>query len=244
MSTAPRPPQERSADDPPPDPHDSLATTLAAVARDLYDAEDEDALFARIAELAPGLVPGADHCGITVVRRHHLARAGSSSAVAARVDALQHGAGEGPCAEAVRTHRVQIVPDATVDDRWPALMGRTVAETPVRSFLAHRLFVEDRTFGALNLYAERPDAFDERSLELAALLAAHAAIALVNLQDVHGLRHALAGRDLISTAKGILMAREGVGQQEAFEMLRAASRRSNVPLRDLAAQIVDGVVSR
>ena len=43
---------------------------------------------------------------------------------------------------------------------------------------------------------------------------------------------------VIEQAKGIIMARSRCGQAEAFDILRRASQRSNVPVRDLAAQIV------
>jgi len=43
---------------------------------------------------------------------------------------------------------------------------------------------------------------------------------------------------VIEQAKGIIMAQSRCGAVEAFEMLRQASQRSNIPLRDLAARIV------
>ncbi|MET1036113.1 MAG: ANTAR domain-containing protein, partial [Arthrobacter sp.] len=42
----------------------------------------------------------------------------------------------------------------------------------------------------------------------------------------------------IDLATGILMAQNRCGQQEAFEMLRAASSHRNIKIRDLAEQIV------
>jgi AmiR/NasT family two-component response regulator len=43
---------------------------------------------------------------------------------------------------------------------------------------------------------------------------------------------------VIEQAKGILMAQSGCGPEVAFDLLRRASQRSNVPVRELAAQIV------
>jgi hypothetical protein len=43
---------------------------------------------------------------------------------------------------------------------------------------------------------------------------------------------------VIEQAKGIIMAQSHCGGAQAFDMLRRASQRSNVPVRDLAAQIV------
>jgi hypothetical protein len=43
---------------------------------------------------------------------------------------------------------------------------------------------------------------------------------------------------VIEQAKGVLMAQSRCGDAEAFDLLRRASQRSNVPVRELAAQIV------
>jgi hypothetical protein len=43
---------------------------------------------------------------------------------------------------------------------------------------------------------------------------------------------------VIEQAKGIIMAQSQCGDAQAFALLRRASQRSNVPVRDLAAQIV------
>jgi hypothetical protein len=49
---------------------------------------------------------------------------------------------------------------------------------------------------------------------------------------------------VIEQAKGILMAQAGCGPDEAFDMLRRASQRTNVRVRDLAAEIVGRSVTR
>lgn len=43
---------------------------------------------------------------------------------------------------------------------------------------------------------------------------------------------------VIEQAKGIIMAQSRCGEAEAFDILRRASQRSNLPLRDLASRIV------
>lgn len=45
---------------------------------------------------------------------------------------------------------------------------------------------------------------------------------------------------IVEQAKGILVAQTGCTPDEAFDLLRAASQRSNVKLRDVARKIVEG----
>ena len=58
------------------------------------------------------------------------------------------------------------------------------------------------------------------------------------------LNAALATRDIIGQAKGILMAAEGVSDDDAFLILVRASQRANRKLRDIAADVVSANASR
>lgn len=57
---------------------------------------------------------------------------------------------------------------------------------------------------------------------------------------VDQLQRALASREVIGQALGILMSRDGVSADEAFERLRVTSQDRNQKLRDVAAIVVDG----
>lgn len=52
------------------------------------------------------------------------------------------------------------------------------------------------------------------------------------------LRARLESQPVIDQAKGILIARSGCSPDEAFEVLRRASQRTNTKVRDIAARIV------
>lgn len=58
-------------------------------------------------------------------------------------------------------------------------------------------------------------------------------------EEVEQLKLALASRATIEQAKGILMGAERCSADTAFEILKRASQRENVKLRDIAARIVD-----
>jgi GAF domain-containing protein len=99
--------------------------------------------------------------------------------------------------------------------------------------------------GALTLYS-CSGRFSEEDERLGSLIAAQGAIGMTNVQTylearrtVDQLRQAVASRDIIGQAKGILMSREDCTAEEAFDMLRRASQRLNHKLRDVAEQIVE-----
>jgi AmiR/NasT family two-component response regulator len=56
----------------------------------------------------------------------------------------------------------------------------------------------------------------------------------------HEFESALASRDLIGQAKGIIMNQFSVDAVRAFEMMTKQSQNTNTPVRVVAQQIVDG----
>ena len=220
------------------DVHDaSVGETFAEVARLLLAEQGVEATLNRIGQLAVQTVEGCDHAGISLIEGRKVTTVGSSDQVPVLVDAIQYEVDDGPCLDAIRCHEVFLVGHLGQDERWPAFSQRAAQETGVQSMLALRLFVEKDTMGALNLYSKSADAFDQDSQATATIFAAHAAVALRAALREEQFREALASRDVIGQAKGLLMAREGITADEAFETLRRGSQRLNIKLREVAERV-------
>jgi len=100
------------------------------------------------------------------------------------------------------------------------------------------------TKATLTFYATPGKTFDDGALQLSNAYAAQAALAigaaLTHLRaglQAEQLREAIESRDIIGQAKGVLMARENCNADEAFEILRRASQRENLKLREIAARV-------
>lgn len=65
-------------------------------------------------------------------------------------------------------------------------------------------------------------------------------VVLRRFAQYHDLEGAFARRALTERAKGVLMERHRVGEQEAFEMLRAQARSRRLKLVDVAQTVLDG----
>lgn len=215
------------------------AGEFADLARTLLAQGDVENTLQRIVELAVETLEGCDYAGISILKGTKGFTPAASDDVARAVDAVQYETGEGPCLDAIREHEVFQTDDLARETRWPRFASRAHRETGVTSMLCFRLFVAGDTLGALNLYSKAPASFDERSRTVGVVFAAHAAMALSTAIHEAQMEEALQSRDLIGQAKGILMAREGINASEAFDMLRRASQRLNLKLRDVAGSVVD-----
>jgi hypothetical protein len=214
-----------------------LAETFAEIARTLVAESDAQTTLARIVNLAVKTIDGCEHAGISMVAGRTVTSPASSDEVPAIVDRIQSETGQGPCVDAIKEHEVFQTGHLSLDDRWPDFSRRAHAESGIESILSFRLFA-DGTLGALNLYSTLPDAFDERDVAVGSVFAAHAAVAWSTSRDIQNLQAGMDSRQLIGEATGILMARQNISEEEAFDMLRRASQRLNVKLRLVAERVV------
>ncbi|HEX2192612.1 MAG TPA: GAF and ANTAR domain-containing protein [Acidimicrobiales bacterium] len=217
-----------------------VAQTFAAVARTLSEYHDDvEAGLDRIVRLAVENLDACEFAGISLVDKGSITSSASTGDVPKRVDEIQSELGEGPCIDAIKEHDVFHTGELKKETRWPRFSQRAHEETGVSSILAFRLFVEEDTMGALNLYSTAPNAFDDTDVALGSVFAVHASVAMSAARREENLEQKAKTRDVIGRAKGILMAQSGVSDDEAFAMLRRASQRMNVKLRDIAKQITE-----
>jgi GAF domain-containing protein len=223
--------------------HRDLADRFADLAGELGPAPDLASAFTVIAQHGLRTIDGAEHAGITVLRRGEFQTPAATSDVPRRVDAIQYELSSGPCVDAVLEDTVFRTGDLETDPRWPEFGRLAFERTGVRSMLAVRLYSDEPgVAAALNLYAAKRDAFADASVPVAIVLATHASLALTaagRREQIVNLEQALAASREIGIAIGVLMTRHLVTQQQAFDLLRMASQRSHRKLREIATRVVE-----
>ncbi|HZA10706.1 GAF and ANTAR domain-containing protein [Mycobacterium sp.] len=214
---------------------------IADIVRELHARAEPDAdtVIAELAEHAAVEIPGAQYAGITITRDHkHIDTPAATHRYPMLLDKIQQRYGEGPCLTSAWDEKTIEVSDLEHDARWPAYRRDALAETPIRSIMAFQLFIADQTMGALNVYADEPGAFGEESKTIGLIFAAHTSVAWNAARRDQQFRKALASRDIIGQAKGMIMERYGVDAVQAFDMLRKLSQDSNTAVTQIAADLV------
>src|SRR4051794_12618716 len=161
------------------------------------------------------------------------------------VDGMQY-VDDGPCLTALSEGSVMTVGDVLDESRWHAY-AESAAARGIRSSLSLPLLFDGETIGALNLYGNSPDAFDDRAHLLAELISGHAAMAISNA-DL-SLRSAQFATDTavaqasepdprIEEAVAVLARRKNVPADEAHRLLRDAANRAGIG----AAQLAEGIL--
>ncbi|KUH86978.1 MULTISPECIES: GAF and ANTAR domain-containing protein [unclassified Mycobacterium] len=216
-----------------------LAERMAELARASAPPRTVDQVLEDVTATAKELIPGADTVGVLLVARggKFESLAGTSD-LPHELDELQMQFGEGPCVQAALNESILRTDDFRSEERWPRYAAAAV-ERNIFSGLSVKLYTAERTAGALNMFSTKPRAFDAADETIGAILAAHAAAALLASREGEQLKSAMSTRDRIGQAKGIIMERYGVDEMRAFEMLKQLSQDSNVKLADIAQRVID-----
>lgn len=217
-----------------------LAIRMAELARTLAVPQPLDAVLNEVTKAAVELITGIDTAGILVVGPGgEFESLAVTTELPHRLDELQIALDQGPCLQAaVGDDLVVRTEDFRAETRWPEY-SRAVMKMGVFSGMSFKLYSSDRSAGALNLFGFRPTVWTEDQQTVGSVLAAHAAAALLTWRHSEEMSSALASRDRIGQAKGIIMERFAVDDTSAFNMLRRLSQESNVKLVDIAQQVID-----
>ncbi|GAY10980.1 GAF and ANTAR domain-containing protein [Pseudonocardia sp. N23] len=213
-----------------------LAVAMGELAHHLHSAADADQVVGRVLDACISLVDGCTHDGITARTPRGQVAPRARCPLARALDTLQYDLDEGPGPQAIRESRTIHAAELATDPRWPRF-GPRAADLGALSVLTCRLFTGDRATAAINLYGTAPHAFTTNDEIAAAVIAAHASVAIDSVRTRTQLAEAIRTRQLIGEAVGILKERHQVSSQQAFNRLRAASQDLNVKLRVIAEHL-------
>lgn len=170
--------------------------------------------------------------------------AATTASWAAHLDEYQVALGGGPMLDAIADEKPVLTDDLGSGDRWPALAD--LGDARNRAAMSFGLPVVHQETGALTVYSGPGGRFGPEALATGEFLAALAAIALARSFErltheaqAQAWQSALSSRDAIGQAKGMLMAQRSVSADEAFDLLREASQRLNLKVRDIAVHLVE-----
>lgn len=228
---------------------EDLAAAISQMAGLVLSRETVDTALQLVTTLATTVTAGTLGAAVTVVGEHGKRSRAASNLTVEKADALQYELDEGPCLSAWRTQELVRIDDTTTDARWPR-WNAAAGRLGVRSVLSAPLVAAGESIGAMKVYCERPLNYGPHDEHVMRLFAAQAGILLANSQSLREARRlsrqltgALASRDAVAQAIGVLLARGATDQQDAFASLAATARESRRPVEDVARALVATVTA-
>jgi len=171
----------------------------------------------------------------------------STSEEAELVEIFQLAAGEGPCLDCFRTGTPVTVGNIEADGgSWPTFSAEAL-KFGFRSIHATPLRLRGQIIGTMNLFSDHIGALVPEDIAVAQALADVSTIGILQERHIRSanvageqLQRALDSRILIEQAKGVLAATMKTTMNDAFAIMRTHARDRNLPLR----QVADDVIAR
>ena len=198
-----------------------------------------------IVDLAVSLIPGVDHAAITL--EHRTGRRPRppetvtvSDDTAWELEQVQFQLRQGPLLEVLAEGgRSLVVESVAVDPRWREFAHHS-RPLGLRSVLVFRLCAGTTSPGVLTLYSTSADEIDPAAKVLAELFAVHASYAYERRRELEHLNVALASRERIGNAVGVVMERFGLDPQRAFDYLSRVAATQEIKVREVAHELLAG----
>ena len=160
------------------------------------------------------------------------------------LEELQIEHGEGPCVDAFEIKRVVHAADLVNEERWPSFCPAAVGRG-LRAVLASPIPYNQQAVGVVAVFSAEVWPWSPEGelalvafTDLAALCIANTMMSEERGEVAEQLQRALDARVVIEQAKGVLVARYGLGEREAFERLRRQARDQRRRVADVAAEVV------
>jgi transcriptional regulator with GAF, ATPase, and Fis domain len=190
---------------------------------------------------------GASAAGVMLADpRGQLRLVAASSEAVRLLEIFQLEGEEGPCLETIRTGQPVTEPDLSrARQRWPRFTPAAL-QAGFTAVHAIPMRLREQILGGLNLFRDRPGAFDPADVRIGQALADTATIGLLHERNVRRaevvgeqLQAALSSRIVIEQAKGKLAERLGLDMDTSFTTLRHYARDHNLRLSDLAQTFIE-----
>ena len=227
-----------------------IVAALKEVTARITAASSLSAAVDDVLKITAGLMPPYVRSGITVIAQGEPAAFASAGLPAEVLDEAGHAGGEGPCFEAVRTRDIVLSQRLADEARWPAWVA-AARRHGIEAVLSYPFDIDPSNLGALNLYADRPEAFEGELPIIAMLVADHASLLLrvrmrqlVHEDMVAEVVELPVGEATLERAIGIVMAQRGCPPEQALRHLHEAATQLGVGVPAVAERLVRTVGDR
>lgn len=221
---------------------DIEAAPFARLARELSSYGDRAATVEAIAQRAVGTLGCTRAAVARATSEGYNFEAATDTEVLPTIEHIAQTTHQGPALTALHDKTTVLMDDVAQETRWPEYCAQLAELTPVRSALVFYLELDGVPLGVLAFYEDEPAWFTDDRIELGAVFADHATVALAKAAEhdhAQNLAIALQTNRVIAEALGILMSTYKINEHQAFDLLRLVSQHSNRKLRDIAADVAD-----
>lgn len=147
--------------------------------------------------------------------------------------------GEGIVGLIAEEKKAIIIPNVLEDKRYKE--KKLAKEEGLVSMLSVPMLVKKKVIGVVNCYTTAIYKFTESDSNLLSTVANQAAVAIVNTElmvKTKIIQEELQTRKKVEKAKGMLMKSQGLGEEEAYNLIRRSSMDKRIAMKEIAEAII------
>jgi signal transduction protein with GAF and PtsI domain len=147
--------------------------------------------------------------------------------------------GEGVVGLVARERKPLVIADVLKDKRYKE--KKLAQKEGLVSMLSVPMMVKKKVIGVINCYTTKTYKFTKSDIELLSTVANQAAVAIENTElmvKTRVIQEELETRKKVEKAKGILMKEQGLGEDDAYNLLRKSSMDRRIPMKEVAEAII------
>lgn len=215
---------------------EALGKVSSAIVSDMYLEDILKIIVAMTAE-----VMGSKICSLTLLNEKstELRLAATQSLSESYIGKPNVRVGQSISGKAVSKKKPITVLDVKKDPDY--MFPEIAKKEKLCSMLAVPLIVKGKVIGVLNSYTSRPHKFTAREIRLVSAVANQAAIAISNrklAEEKETLAARLEERKVIEKAKGVIMKKEGLSEDDAYRKMQKQSMDSRKSMKEIAEALI------
>jgi GAF domain-containing protein len=223
-----------------------LSETLTSLAVALLNDTNLRSDLERLSQVTCRLIPRCSGASMSMLVEGEPTTVAATDRLTLQLDLIQYDAGDGPCVTALAGEMIRIG-FLEADQRFPHFAAGA-ADRRIHSVLSTPAIDHGQVVGSLNVYSRHVDAFDDRARDMALVMAAEIAHALVRsavLSTARTTRDRLQEQHdetiLVARAQGVLIALHECSLAQAHDLIRNAAHSNGEQLRATAERILETV---
>jgi len=147
--------------------------------------------------------------------------------------------GEGIVGRVAKDKKPVVIPNVQKDESYKK--KELAQKEKLVSMLSVPMLVKDEVIGVINVYTVDPYEFTKTDIDLLSAVANQAAVAIENTElmvKTKVIQEELETRKKVEKAKGLLMKKQGLTEDQAYNLLRKTSMAKRVSMKEIAEAII------
>lgn len=141
--------------------------------------------------------------------------------------------------QVIKSKKIRAIYDVKNEKNY--MFNELAIQENLSSLLIVPMIFKENVIGVINVYTKKPHIFTQEECDIMQIISNQAAISIENtklMKDFADAKEALESRKKVEQAKGFLMKKYGLTEEDAYKYINKKSMNSGIPMKSIAESII------